>query len=93
MAEIDYIMWNCSGVNPTDSTKEKLDFLETTTKNKFDILILVETHHKKESNIPPQINRYKNAYHVIQSEATEDDSYAGLITIITKDFDILQKKK
>ena len=93
MTEVNYIMWNCSGVNPTDSTKEKLDFLEITTKNKFDVLVLVETHHKKEDDFPPQINRYRKAYHVIHSEATEDDSYAGVITIISKDFDILQTKE
>ena len=93
MTEVNYIMWNCSGVNPIDSTKEKLDFLEITTKNKFDVLILVETHHKTEGDLPPQINRYRKAYHVIHSEATEDDSYAGIITIITKDFDILQTKQ
>ena len=67
MAEIDYIMWNCSGVLPTDATNVKIDFSETTTRNKFDVLTLIETHHKDENNVAPLLLRYKSTHHMIHT--------------------------
>ena len=90
MAEVGCVMWNCSGVMPTSSTKEKIDFLEITTKNEFDILILIETHHKDENNLPTRLLRYKSKYHMIHTEASDGDPYAGIIVFIKKDFRVLQ---
>ena len=93
MTEIEFVMWNCSGVLPSVSTKEKLDFLEITTKNKFDILILVETHHKEEDKVSPQLLRLKNTHHMIHTKANDKDPYAGIIIFIHKSFDITHKKE
>ena len=90
MAEIDFVMWNCSGVNPTATTKEKLDFLDITTKNNFDILTLIETHHRDENILAPQLLRYKSTHHMLHTEATNEDPYAGIIMFISRDFEILQ---
>ena len=90
MAEIDYVMWNCSGVLPTASTNEKLIFLEVTTQNKFEVLILIETHHKEVSDISPQLLRYKNTHHMIQTGANDEDPYAGIIMFIHKKFNIIE---
>ena len=84
MADIDYVMWNCSGVLPTGSTSEKIDFLEITTKNKFDILILIETHHTDENNVAPLLLRYKNTHHMIHTEASDGDPYSGIIMFISE---------
>ena len=91
MAEIEYVMWNCSGVLPTDTTNEKIDFLEITTRNNFDILTLIETHHKDENNVAPLLLRYKSTHHMIHTEACDEDPYAGIIMFISKNFNILQK--
>ena len=91
MTEIRYVMWNCSGTLPTKSTDEKIDFLEMTTKNNFDILILIETHHKDENCLPTRLLRYKNTYHMIHTEASDDDPYAGIIVFVRKNWNIFQK--
>ena len=93
MAEIDYVMWNCSGILPTVATREKLDFLEITTKNRFDILILIETHHKEDNNVPTQLLKYKSTHHMIHTKASENDPYAGIIMFISKSYDILQERE
>ena len=43
MAEISCAMWNCSGILPSSSANEKLEFLKTCCNADFDVLVLVET--------------------------------------------------
>ena len=93
MAETKCVMWNCSGVLPTETTKEKMIFLDTQFKNDFDILILIETHHKEENNISPLLHRLKSTHHIIHSFATNDDTYAGMLIFIRNSFDILQQNE
>ena len=90
MTDIKYAMWNCSGVLPTESTEKKIHFLETIISSTFDVLILTETHHKDPDEITALLKRYRNTHHLIHTEATKEDPYAGIIIFITKDFDIIE---
>ena len=91
MSEIKYVMWNCSGTLPTSSIDKKIDFLESVINTNFDILILIETHHKHDTDIPTRLLRYKHTYHFIQTKACESDPYAGMIVLINKKFKILRE--
>ena len=87
MAELNLIVWNCSGILPSSSPGEKMDFL-TTCAPKFDILVLIETHHKKIDDIPPLFHQYSNNFEMINTEATEGDTYAGIVVLVSKKIDI-----
>ena len=92
MAEIKCVMWNCSGILPTSSADEKLTFLTTSSASNFDILILVETHHKHIDDISPLfLHTYKNNFHLLHTEAQENDPYAGILVLVNKNFTILQE--
>ena len=90
MAEITVALWNCSGILPTSSAKEKMDFLKSFTSTTFDILILVETHHKFLEEISPILQTYANGRKVIHSEATVGDNYAGIAVLINTKLTLLE---
>ena len=83
MAEINCAMWNCSGLLPSSSAKEKMDFINSCTSNNFDILVLIETHHKLVEDISEALRRYKNKTRVIESGVLDGDSYAGIAVLIS----------
>ena len=82
MAEINCVMWNCSGILPTSSADEKLEFLKSCTNSKSDILILIETHHKQLDDISSRFHIYKNNYYLLHTEAAVADPYAGIVVLI-----------
>ena len=90
MAEITFALWNCSGILPTSSAKEKMDFLKSFTSTKFDVLILVETHHKFLDEILSILQTYANDRKVIHSEATVGDNYAGIAVLINTKLTLLE---
>ena len=62
MAEITWAMWNCSGLLPTSSSHRKIDFLNSYKDTKFNIVLLVETHHKTSRGLHAQT---KNQHYTI----------------------------
>ena len=70
MADIKCIMWNCSGILSSSSSQEKIDFLLASTDFKFDILVLVETHHKLIHDIQSTFHAYSGSYHLVQRTMT-----------------------
>ena len=90
MAEITVALWNCSGILPSSSAGEKMDFLKSFTSTKFDVLILVETHHKVLEEISPLLQTYDNDRTVIHSEATVADNYAGIAVLINNKLTLLE---
>ena len=90
MAEITFALWNCSGMLPSSSAREKMDFLKSFTSTKFDILILVETHHKILEELSPILQTYANDRTVIHSEATVGDNYAGIAVLINTKLTLLE---
>ena len=90
MGEINWAMWNCSGFLPSSCAQTKMDFLKSTSEKKFDILVLIETHHKDVAEISSLLHTYTNNGSVIQTEATKDDPYAGIAVLIDKKFTLLE---
>ena len=90
MAEITVALWNCSGILPSSSAREKMDFLKSFTSSKFDILILIETHHKVLQEISPLLQTYASDRTVIHSEATVTDNYAGIAVLINTKLTLLE---
>ena len=91
MAEITWAMWNCSGLLPSSSAQNKIDFLNSYNDKKFDMLVLIETHHKTFQEISPFPHTYTNSYSVIQTEASKDDPYAGIVVLINNKFTLLER--
>ena len=86
MTELKFVMWNCSGFLSSSSAEEKLHFLEISSH--FDVLILVETHHKKLDDISPFFNRYSNNFTILHTEATTSDPYSGIGILVSNRFRI-----
>ena len=80
MAIIKLVMWNCSGFLPSSSANEKLQFLESSVS--FDILILVETHHKSIDDVKRILHRHSASYNLFHTEASSEDPYAGIIVLV-----------
>ena len=89
MAEIKWAMWNCSGLLPSSSPQRKMDFLNS-HETKFDIVVLIETHHKTFADISPLFHTYRNRSSVIQTEASDSDPYAGIVVLINSKFTLLE---
>ena len=85
-------LWNCSGIVSSNSTQEKIDFLFNTANNDFDILVLVETHHKLVQDIQSSLLTRSNAYHFLHTGAEEGDAYAGIIVLVNKNFEITDEQ-
>ena len=83
MTEINCAMWNCSGLLPSSSAQEKMDFINSCTSNNFDILVLIETHHKLVEDISEALRRYKNKTRVIEFGVLDGDSYTGITVLIS----------
>ena len=89
MAEITCAMWNCSGILPTSSAKEKIDFLKSCLNPNIDILILIETHHKLLGEISPLLHAHLRNSLVIHTEASKGDPYAGIVVLISERLTLL----
>ena len=82
MGDIKLAVWNCSGALPSTSTQNKINFLRSVNFN-WDIVILVETHHKELSDLR-SLQTFTNKYEILQTGARTDDPYAGIIVLIDK---------
>ena len=88
MADIEFAMWNCSGLLPTSSASEKIDFLQQSVSSSFDVLVLLETHHKSVADVSI-LYFLKQNYHILQTEVDIDDPYGGIIVLVHKDLQIV----
>ena len=91
MAEIRCVLWNCSGVLPTSSAEEKLDFITTNTNSNFDIFILVETHHKHINDLPSGIHMLTNNFQLLQTPAGINDPYAGIVILVSNKLSVIKE--
>ena len=94
MADIKVISWNPQGIQKNGArTQLKCDFLEKEyNNNNFDILTLQETHHKTEESFPQYINNLKISHNLFQTPASETDPYAGIVTLVHKDWKVVENK-
>ena len=91
MAAIKIVAWNCSGLradNPT--TTAKMSFLETQyPQSGFDILTLLETHHRYDQDFPSLLQTYAITHHLVDTPADPQDKFGGIVVLIKKYFTIL----
>ena len=73
-------------------TKKALYF-EKEYNNDFEVAFFLETHHKAEKEIPAEILRYQNTHHIIHSPAPRGETYAGIIGLVSAEYDIIDKKE
>ena len=91
MTEIKCAMWNCSGLLSSSSAKEKMDFINSCTTSDFDMLVLVETHHKVLDDISAALREYKNKISVIETGFDDGDNYAGVAVLISARLTVLEE--
>ena len=92
MATFKGLAWNCGGLRTSTASRKKALYFEKEHKNDFDIAVFLETHHRTESEIPPEILRYQNTHHIVHSTVAEDETYTGIIGLLSKDYDIIDTK-
>ena len=91
MAGLKTLVWNCAGLRASSALSHKKAFyFEKEHKNNFQIAFFIETHHKSIDDITPEILRYQNTHHIVQSPVSENETHAGIIGLISKDFDIVE---
>ena len=87
MGSLRCFSWNCGGLRrDSASTLSKVMYFEKNFKNSFDFFFFLETHHKDENEIPNEFMRYKDKHHIVHSEIDDQDSHAGIIGLIRKDY-------
>ena len=91
MTSFKGLAWNCGGLRDSTVSRKKALYFEKEYKNDFDIAFFLETHHKTESEIPREILRYQNTHHIIHSTVAEDETYTGIIGLLSKEYDIIEK--
>ena len=84
MASFNVISWNCRGIKArSPSTPPKLDFLETHfSTHPFDILVLLETHHKDKQDLPALFQGYDLTHHLLHSPTQAPDTHCGVVVVI-----------
>ena len=81
MASLNCVLWNCAGILRTSSAKEKIDFLMSCAP-KFDILILLETHHTEFEDIQTLLHGYSGNFETLHTGKADGDPYAGILVLV-----------
>ena len=92
MASFNVTSWNCRGIKArSPKTQAKADFLETHFSTRpFDILALLETHHKDLDDFPDLLQGYTHTHHCIHTPTQAPETHCGIIVVIDKTtFDIV----
>ena len=91
MAALKIVAWNCSGLRAdSPTTPAKMSFLETQyPQSAFDILTLLETHHRHDQDFPSLLQSYAITHHLIDTPADPRDHFGGIVVLIRKSFTIL----
>ena len=88
MSGLKCYAWNCGGLRRnTPSTLSKVMFFEKTFPH-FDFFFFLETHHKDDNDIPNELSRYQDSYHIVHSACGVGDTHTGIIALISKSFGI-----
>ena len=67
MAAFKGLAWNCGGLKSSTASCKKALYFENQHGNDFDIAFFMETHHRTESEISPEILRYKTTIYCIHT--------------------------
>ena len=93
MATFKVVAWNCGVLRDTAVSQNKAFFFEMDYKNDFDAAFFVETHHKDDTDFPKQILRFEKTHHIIHSPVGLNETHAGIIGLISHDYEILEQKE
>ena len=89
MGSLRGFAWNCEGLRRgVSSTLSKVMYFEKTFKNSFDFFFFIETHHKDENEIPNELMRYKDSHHIIDSKVEGEETHAGIIGLVRKEYEV-----
>lgn len=66
-----------------------MDFISSCSTSSFDILILIETHHKVLDEISPLLHAHLKDSAVVHTEASAGDPYAGIVVLISRRLSLL----
>ena len=87
------VSWNIRGLKNTRNKNytKKVNKIKTELEEvgQLKILCLQETHLQSENEIPQAWQEYKHLYHILSTNANEDDKYAGILLFINKTEDVL----
>ena len=90
MGDLKGFAWNCGGLRRGGpSTLSKVMFFEKSFPD-FDFFFFLETHHKDVNDIPNELNRYQDSYHIVHSACGVGDAHTGIIALISKSFRVAE---
>ena len=92
MADFKRLAWNYAGLRDSTILRSKAMYFEKTFNNDFDIAFFIETHHRSEEDIPQEILRYKNTHHILHSAVAKNETHAGIIGLLRKEYEIMNEK-
>ena len=72
----------------TSSAEDKINFLKVSVSSSFDILVLIETHHKLLEDVSV-LFMFSQNYHILHSEVDAHDPYGGIIVLVHKDLSVI----
>ena len=93
MGSFKAIAWNCGGLTSTELSRSKAIFFEKENKFNFDVAFFLETHHRDVKDIPQEFSKYKSTYHIIHSFAPLDEPFAGIIGLVSKQYDVTDTRE
>ena len=89
MGSLRGFAWNCGGLRRgAAATLSKVMYFEKNFKNSFDFFFFLETHHKDEHEIPNELMRYEDTYHIRHSETNGQETHSGIIGLIRKEYEV-----
>ena len=90
MALSKVVCWNSAGLRASaDSTAEKMAYFDAEfPHSNFAIAAFVETHHKNEDDLPEELAYYSTTHNVYHTP-THDETHAGIIVIISKEYRVV----
>ena len=89
MGSLRGFAWNCGGLRRgAAATLSKVMYFEKNFKNSFDFFFFLETHHKDKHEIPNELMRYEDTYHIRHSETNGQETHSGIIGLIRKEYQV-----
>ena len=68
-----------------------MDFFRSCSSSPFDILFLIETHHKLLTDVSPLLQAHLKDSAIVHTEASSGDPYAGIIVLVNKNYELLSE--
>ena len=90
-AMVKLLTWNCNGL--ADNRKGSFIRSEYNNLQQIDISLFVEMHAIDNEKICQDIKDFEITHKVIHSFRSENDTYAGLMFVISKNYEVTDQHK